>query len=173
MAALRQAALELGDLPDLVERSDEQVLAELAHLIESAACGSAPRPARRRTGVVAAARPRRHRRRRRFLYRHRLAATTAAATAGPPERHLFVEVYDDAGKLITEEVEITATGPQSLLAVVKAGSTPSPGSTWAPTASRPRCRRTSSTPTAKHRFISRPAGGTGKAGLDFKWLLNV
>ena len=175
MAALRQAALELGDLPDLVERSDEQVLAELAHLIESGRlqlCASAgeashggggggapvPPPAPPPVPVPPPPRPR----------------PPPPPPPVDPKGNLFVEVYDDAGKLITEEVEITATGPQSLQAVVKAGSHTFTGvnlGTYSVKAAVPKdffdtnSKSTGSTPV--------PAGGTGKARLDFKWLLNV
>jgi len=175
MAALRQATLHFGHHPDLSGWSDDQVVAELAHLIETqrlricAAIGQAPHgggggaapvpPPPPPPPVPPPPRPR-----------------PPAPPPPPPDPKgdLFVEVFGDDGKLVTEEVEITATGPQPLQAVVKTGSHTFPGvnlGSYSVKAVVPKdmfdavSKSTSSTAV--------PAGGTGKARLDFTWLLNV
>lgn len=91
-----------------------------------------------------------------------------------PKGNLFVEVYDDAGELITEEVEITATGPESLKITTTAGShtfrSVNPG-IYSVTATVPKdyFKKTSQTKSSS----TVPVGGTGKARLDFVWLLNT
>lgn len=104
-------------------------------------------------------------------------APTPPPPPSPNEQkgNLLVEVYDDQGKLITEQVEITATGPESLKQVTTSGthtfSGITPG-TYSVTAKVPpdrfdaNARTVSSVPPV-------PAGGTGKARLEFKWLVNV
>ncbi len=166
---MRQALRLWADLPDAARLSDDEVLAALARAIVH--------------GEIR-------------LHDHRpLDAEQPALPGGelppkprptpkpprplppkPPSRkgNLRVEVVDEKGEPITEEVEITASGPESLKQRTKAGTHTfqevEPG-VYQVSVSAPQGLFEKDTGSATSTPV--PVGGTGRALVPFKWLLNV
>lgn len=178
MSVLRQAAFDYGDLRVHGPFDDRVLIEHLAYLIEmgrvrvdlegaeheqggaSGGGGGAPPPPPPPPPPPTPPAPR--------------PAPAPAPAPAPEKGNLHVEVVDDKAAFITEEVEIQASGPESLQTKTKAGShlwsavTPGTYTVKVTTAKdwfETEVETTSSTPVT--------AGGTGEARLVFKPIVNV